>query len=138
MQRQVDRRDIRRHGLGDRVQELARQPVEPLTRQGPGAAGRGAIDRHQFEIRPRAEHVEKAADAGIGISMGVEQRLAAQDCEIRILAGQRIERRDFLLAFRNENLAHQGHPQQVLMLSNNLTYAHVGIVNSLARPHLRH
>jgi len=94
-----------------RLEQLAREPREALAGERSGAAGDGAIDRHDLDVVAPLEHLERAAEIGAGAAPRREQRRAAMDLKVGVAAWHRIEGGDLLLAFDDQHPTHSGLPR---------------------------
>ncbi len=118
VQRPVDGIDTIRGGGLQRPEQLVAQPRVARGRQLAGAAGEGAVDRHEIQLLCRFQDLERAADIGARATPLGEQLRAPADLEVFVAAGHWIEGRDLLLAFDDEDalLGHFASPQQVTFL----------------------
>ena len=78
-------------------------------RQQPGAAGACRDRRHDLDVGARVEHRQRAADRLVPAALLVDL-VAAQDVEVLVSRRQRIERRNLLHAFDDQNSWHGQAP----------------------------
>ncbi len=131
MQGEIDEIDALRGGLAEGRQKLVRKPFEGVAGQRSGAAGEGAVDRHDLDVAPPLQPGERAADEGLGAAPRLQQPGAAMDLEVVIGAEHRIEGRYLLLAFDDQDATQflipgpcspLGRPEPIILEGNPISY----------------
>ena len=107
MESEIDRVDI---GVRpDGGEEFVGQLSEGGVGQGAaGGDGAGAVAADEFELGMPGEDGHRPGYFGTQAPVGCQDALAAGNQEVPVLAGMRIEGRDFLLEFVDEDFRHRG------------------------------